>query len=119
MTQEIKKVVRDGKVAVIISCGYGSGWTTCNSGYGLQILFDPEIVSLIEADNPADRTHHAYISDKTVQKIAEYCEKRYDSYLGGFEGLEIRWIPEGKKFKVTEYDGFEEVLTEDDLPFTA
>jgi hypothetical protein len=34
-------------------------------------------------------------------------------------GLEIRWIPEGKKFKVTEYDGFEEVLTEDDLPFTA
>ncbi len=121
MTQEIKKVVRDGKVAVIISGSYGWGWYTwCSSDYAEQILFDPEIVSLIEMDDPADRSQHAYISDKTVQKIEEYCEKQYPDFsLFDVGGLEIRWIPEGKKFRVTEHDGYEEIYTEDDLPFTA
>ena len=53
--------------------------------------------------------------------ITEYCEKTYeDGYFGGLDGLEVVWIPKGKKFRLTEYDGAENVeLLEDINWFTA
>ena len=40
------KVVRDGKVAVLISQGFGAGWYSWNSNE--QLLFSPKIVEMVE-----------------------------------------------------------------------
>lgn len=54
----VDKVIRDGKVAVIYSPGYGSGWSTW-SGASKEIIermiFDPELVALVEKMNSLDK----------------------------------------------------------------
>ena len=90
----MNKVVRDGKVAVLIAPNYGAGWYTENPYY--ELLFDPILVQYVEENN------------KTALK--KYVEKQYpNAYLGGIDDLVIRWVPEGALFRVTEYDGAESI----------
>ena len=43
------KVIRDVKVAVLYSPGFGAGWSTWGRGdYGDKVLFDPTVVQCIE-----------------------------------------------------------------------
>ena len=45
----MEKVIRDGHVAVIISNGYGAGWSTWHWGDNREILiFHPKLVELVE-----------------------------------------------------------------------
>lgn len=82
-------------VAVLVSWGYGAGWSTWNGDHE-NLLFDPNIVDMLEQDNP------------DLNAIKEYCEKTYeDGYFGGLKNLEVVWIPKGKKFRIVEYDGDE------------
>jgi hypothetical protein len=46
--ENLKKVIRDGKVAVLYSPGFGAGWYSWNSSVP-QCLFSPEIVAMVEA----------------------------------------------------------------------
>lgn len=94
------KVIRGGKVAVIYSPGFGAGWSTWNadeaSGLENFLLFDPEIVRLIECD--------------LRDSIPSYVESVYpEAYTGGASDLSIYWIDEGDLFRVTEYDGSESI----------
>ena len=96
----MNKLIRDGKVAVLISPEYGAGWSTWN--YDLpEILFDPEVVKMVE-----DKTDSV-----TIQL---YCDAKYpDHYLGGADDLEVKWLAVGTEFKVNEYDGFETLEIKD------
>lgn len=96
----MNKLIRDGKVAVLISPEYGAGWSTWN--YDLpEILFDPEVVKMVE-----DKT-----DSETIQL---YCDAKYpDHYFGGADDLEVKWLPIGTEFKVNEYDGFETLEIKD------
>lgn len=97
-----KKVV-DGKVGILVSPGYGAGWSTWNTTKnGEQLLFDPVVVEMVE-------------DKKGREAILGYCENKYpNDYLGGVDGLEVVWIPQGTRFRVTEYDGAETLETEYD-----
>ena len=45
----MKKEVRDGKVAVLVSPSFGAGWYTW---HGIEeLIFHPKIVELVEQDN--------------------------------------------------------------------
>lgn len=92
----MKKVIRDGMVAVIYSPGYGAGWYSWNNIQ--ELLFDPEIVKLIE--------------DEKFSNIEKYVKATYgDSvYCGGVNKLRIAWVAQGTQFKIDEYDGFESVV---------
>lgn len=87
------KVIRNGKVAVLVSPGYGAGWFTWNTEFP-QLLFDPQLVEAVENQDKAALLERA-------EKIAP------GAYLGGMDQLRIRWLPEGTQFQVTEYDGSE------------
>ena len=95
-------------VAILVSYGFGAGWSTWNGDHE-NLLFDPNIVDMLEQDKP------------DYNAITEYCEKTYeDGYFGGLDGLEVVWIPKGKKFRLTEYDGAENVEFLEDINwFTA
>jgi hypothetical protein len=98
------KVVRDGKVAVLVSPGYGAGWY---SWYGIEeMLFDPKIVAMLE--NPDD--------DEDVDTIIEYCREKYgESGYDGASDLTICWVPEGRRFVIDEYDGYENIRFEENI----
>jgi hypothetical protein len=95
----MNKLVRDGKVAVLVSAGFGAGWYTWH--HVPELLFDPDVVKMIELDWPHET-------------IKTHCEKFYgkDYFYGGVVGLGIEWIPEGTKFRIDEYDGSETIVTE-------
>ena len=90
-----EKVVRDGKVAVLLSPGYGAGWSTW-ADHKEAAVFAPEVVAWVEAGKPRE----AYLEN----------EERWGTefgYLGGMDDLEIEWLPVGTRFEIEEYDGSE------------
>ena len=90
------RVVRDGKVAVIIQSGYGGGWYYKHRTEAF--LFDPVIVEMIEKHVPRSR-------------IYEYCRKNgLDVDEWGCDDLSITWVPVSAKFRINEYDGQESVV---------
>lgn len=88
----IKKVVRGDRVAVLVSPGYGAGWSTWVDDETEQSLFDPEIVAWVESGKP---------DIDLDEKFGHY------GYIGGLRDVEIEWVPEGYRFIVDEYDGAE------------
>lgn len=93
----MKKLVRDGKVAVLITRDYGAGWYTWHRI--IDLLFDPEIVVMVE--NPDD--------DEDLETIAKYCKSRYADFNMPVPELSVVWLPEGTQFRVSDYDGLESI----------
>ena len=101
----------EGNVAVLVSHGYGAGYSTNNLFNSDECIFDPFVVEIVskpgwykKPDNLKVLSHH--LKDKYGQS--------FDT--GGIEDLVVEWIPEGTKFRISEYDGAEyiEVLHEID-----
>lgn len=97
----MNKVVRDGRVAVLYSPGYGAGWFSWNTSRP-EILFDPAIVELVEAER--------------WDELQAYVILKYpDIYKGGIEDLQIEWMPVGTQFQVNEHDGSESIERRDSV----
>jgi hypothetical protein len=89
------------EVAVLVSCGFGAGWTSW--GMPEEALFDPVIVDFVENDKIG------------TAEFDEYIENTYkDCYSGGAGDLYVCWVPEGKEFRIDEYDGAESLVLKDD-----
>ncbi len=84
----MEKIIRDGKVAVAVSYGYGAGWSTWNDV------------------NPMDAEFNQLFLDGKLIEVCELAKQR-DIYTGGIEDIEIVWVSEGERFEITEYDGSE------------
>jgi hypothetical protein len=100
------KVIENGNVAVLYSPGYGSGWSTWNEDHP-AILFDPTLVEYVRTEC------------KSMSRV-DMIEYLMDTYPGiyfgsGFDDLAIEWIPQGTRFKITEYDGSESIQVEDEI----
>ena len=110
----VPKLIRDGKVAVIVSPGYGAGWSTWLGSETRQrqeeAVFCPDLVTAIEAGDAA---------------AVKECAARIfgpDAYLGGLvrddeRGItaRVQWVPVGTRFEISEYDGFETLRILDPL----
>lgn len=95
----MEKLIKDGKVAVLVSWGYGAGWYSWNNDK--RMLFDVEIAEiLVNCDNEP--------SKKQKEDIVSIAKSKYgDNYYGGVDGLCVEWVDEGCLFRVDEYDGAE------------
>ena len=93
----MQKLIKDGKVAVLIIPGDGAGWY---SWHGIEeLIYDPSIVEWTER--------------KELDKIFTYIELKYpETYCGGLEDLVVVWVPVGAKFRINEYDGNESLVLE-------
>jgi hypothetical protein len=101
----MKKLVKDGMVAVLVSRGWGAGWSTWNYEYP-EMLFDPEIADLV-------------LNAAGEDDIVALASSKYpDAYLGGVDGLSVQWVPVGTKFRVDEYDGSESLDIMDEMNWT-
>ena len=85
----MEKIVRDGKVAVAVSYGFGAGWSTWNDV------------------DPMDARFNQLFLDGKVAEAKDLCNELDLGYAGGAEDVEIVWLPVGTEFIITEYDGSE------------
>jgi hypothetical protein len=101
----MKKLTKDGKVAVLYSPDFGAGWYSWHAIE--ELLYDPSIVTWVESGE--------------LDKIEAYVTLKWpEVYLGALSNLTVAWIPIGTKFRIEEYDGNESVVIEgDDIWFTA
>jgi hypothetical protein len=101
----MKKVEKDGKIAVLYSPGYGAGWSTwAADGNREALCMDARIVEpFLQGDKTA-------AVDAALTLFP-------DMYTGGAEDLEVMWVTKGSRFLVEEYDGHESVHIFDDMPY--
>lgn len=98
------RVIRDGKVAVLISPGFGAGWSTwATAGHSAErMALCPTMVEAIERG-------------VTLDELRVIAEAEFPGqYMGGLEDLRIEWVPEGSNIRVAEYDGSESIDSHDD-----
>lgn len=96
----MEKVIREGKVGVLVSPGFGAGFSTW--GAPIEAIFNPTLIGLVE-------------NEKWQEAIDFVAETWEDVYTGGVQDLEVEWIPEGTKFQITEYDGSESIWFLEDI----
>lgn len=101
----MEKLERDGLVGVVYSPGYGAGWATWNyHGKGEQLCMDARIVQAVLDGNI-----------KAAEQIAQEIDPEF-SCLGS-DQLQVRWLPKGTVFEITEYDGSESVRVFDSADY--
>lgn len=89
-----ERLVKDGKVAVIISPGYGAGWSTWSSKYGEAKLFCKEMAEcILSGDGNRD----------------EIAKRLFPDCYNSTEQLKVVWVEIGDRFKVEEHDGSERI----------
>ena len=104
---------RDGYVAVLVSPGFGAGWSSwADESERELMLFDPHIVDIVLEYHGRDKQEMA----EKIQLIVTL--KRYESYTGGLDQLEVAWVKKGERFRITEYDGHETLETVDNIGWT-
>jgi len=101
----MEKYIKNGKVAVLYSPGFGAGWSTWNLGrdwngqnLGEVLLYAPAIVEMV-------------LAESRPEDIESYCEKFYGGvgYFGGARDLCVEWMEPKSQFVVHEYDGSESI----------
>lgn len=95
------KKIKDGRLCVLYSPGYGAGWYTW---HGVEeLVFDPVLVDMV-------------LDDADPEDIIDYCKETYgtDNYYGGAEDLTVAFVDTGDKFRIEEYDGAESVMCMND-----
>lgn len=95
----MEKIIRDGKVGVLVSPGFGAGFLTW--GAPEEAIFNPTLIELIE--------------NEKFDEAIDFVKKTYeDVFTGGVEDLVVIWIPQGTHFIIKEYDGAESIQLRDE-----
>lgn len=100
----------DGKVGVLVSYGYGAGWSTWNKDeYREFFAMDKKLIEMKLNKTP-------------LKEVEEYCKsgtgEDYTS-MAGWNQAEIEWVGKGNSFCIEEYDGNESLRFINDLSMTA
>ena len=90
---------------VLISPGYGCGWSTWNSP---EMAFDERIIRAFECGISKDDMRDLCVECGYVNIYGD------PPYMGGFDDLKIKEVPSGTWFKIAEHDGSEYIITFDE-----
>ena len=96
----MKMFKKDGFTAVLVSPGFGAGFSTWGKTE-MAVDFD-----LIEAFIKEDRERFMYILEEKYEGLIMSCT---------MDDLELEWIIEGTQFMIKEYDGNERIVKVDEL----
>lgn len=90
---EIRKLTRDNKVGIILAKKFNTnGWYT--SHRDLQLLFLPELVSLIESNEYKNAANPHQLVHKLLTSMGIW-----DLIVSG-SNLTVEWLPVNTRFKV-------------------
>lgn len=114
----MEKYIKDNKVAVLYSPGYGAGWYTWS--HKIECVFHPEIAKLVEIKiemEEGDIDVPQKEIDTIIKQIEDKAQELFGEnfYTGGARDLTIEWLDPGRVFIIHEYDGSESIrFFEDD-----
>tara|TARA_A100001391_G_scaffold21102_1_gene11541 strand:- start:9 stop:395 length:387 start_codon:yes stop_codon:yes gene_type:complete len=121
MSKVERYINEDGKVGVLISGGYGAGWSTWADSKDREFfLFDWGLVKLalekeaawISQDNTS--LFGRGLVEMNTEALEVYLkENGVDSFTGGWAGVYVKWMDQGTEFIVEEYDGSESLRYRD------
>jgi hypothetical protein len=96
---------------VLVSPGYGAGWSSWNSGKVAKFMAEYEpIIEAIENGVDLDKDHE--LVTKMVEEINEQFGEDYVCVLGASQ-LVVRTV--AGPYRITDYDGFESVDEPSDI----
>ena len=97
----MEKVIKNGQVGVLISPGYGAGWSTWNHDVDPKVMMmDARIIKAWQA---------GLLKELGIIDDDDYV------YGGGVSSLTLHWVPIGQEFRVVENDGFEYVQEKEEI----
>lgn len=86
------------ELGVLISPGFGAGWSTWND---TEIAYDKRIIEKWLKGNTSSEEMADYIKTLGYSK----------PYMGGYYNLVLKFVPRGTMFCICEYDGAETIET--------
>jgi len=111
------------KYAVLVSGGFGAGFSTCNNN---ELAYDKRVVKfwLEHKDNKewmrtvSQTAFSSSIPQSAANKeaVAFFKSIGYDDcpYLGGFSSIHLEWVEAGQEWIIEEYDGSESLCFKED-----
>lgn len=89
---------KDGRIAIILSKEYGTGWWTWHGV--LEWLVHPELAQAID--------------DGYLEEAQDIIDKSEGPYYTA-EDLRVEWVDRHRKFHIEEYDGYETLVYKDEI----
>lgn len=103
------------KYAVLVARGYGAGFSTW-SDYS-EIAYDGRIIEWFLAHDIAymQKLHEYHENEEQREALQFFKSIGYNQYICflGLESCEIKWVPAGALWRMTEYDGAEGIEYQD------
>lgn len=105
------------KIAVLVSTGYGSGWSTYNKS---ELCYDKRVVKYwmehhteewLNGISSYDADNSYYNDAKTFFESIGYTDVNFL----GFRNIALYWVPCGMPFVIEEYDGNEYIMKRSDF----
>ena len=114
---KVEKYTKDGQTAILVSPGYGAGWSTWGKN---ELAYDKRIVEFW-LEHKDDEEYMKKLDKYDNNEVKENAEKLFQSwgyegtYFGGFKQIELVWLPIGTLYRINEYDGSESIETNDSV----
>lgn len=113
---------KNGKIGVLVSPGYGAGWSTWNNAelaydkrvveFWLSHKDDKEFMRTVGDDGYYNCESNAYKEARNFFNSIGYAKC---PYMVGFSSIVLMFVPRGIPWRILEYDGDEELETLEDL----
>ena len=98
---------KEGEVGIIVSPGFGAGWSTFNREYQDFLAMDKTLVQMC-------------LSNADEEQVEKYLETKIEGcYTDGWYNCIVVYLPEDTPFYIDEHDGSERLVTENRLCMTA
>lgn len=106
------------QVAAVYAPGFGAEWSATEASLGNTdlaklLMFHPDIVRFVQ-DVPVERR-----TESKLKAVLDRIGVTDYVYCGAVKDLRIKWIDEGTRFIITQYDGNERVEVYDPSDFFA
>lgn len=95
-----RKVTDGERVAVLVSPGFGAGWSSWAHEYAEFLLFDKSLVEMAQRKASTEEVEahlKRVLNDEYV-------------YCGGWDQIKVEWVDNGTAFRIDEYDGSERLI---------
>ena len=97
----------NGQIGVIVSSGFGAGWSTWNDHQSF-LCMDKTLVEM-KLNGASSEDAEKYAESQTGDSI----------YCGGWSDASVEWLDKGTAFTIEEYDGSESLRLLNDLTLVA
>ena len=107
MEKYYREINGERYVGVVISSGFGAGWST----WGGTHPCDKKFIEYLLNNGIIKKYNDDLIWEVKIKQSAVEAFFPNDArpYCGGADGLEIHWVKEGTVIRITEYDGNESI----------